>query len=128
MALNQVGLERLNTATTKKIGTNKNIVINGAMQVAQRGTSSTSEGYQTIDRFYVGSGGTDEAQTQAQVDVFLVTAGDDVHLIRNAPVPAGSSLELISGSKVIMEANDILRVRAGTGSALDVTVSYLEQT
>jgi hypothetical protein len=27
-----------------------------------------------------------------------------------------------------MEANDILRVRAGTASALDVTVSYLEQT
>ena len=42
MALSQVGLERLNTATTKKIGTNKNIIINGAMQVAQRGTSSTS--------------------------------------------------------------------------------------
>jgi hypothetical protein len=60
--------------------------------------------------------------------VFLVTAGDDVHLIRNAPVPAGSALELISGSKIIMEANDILRVRAGTASALDVTVSYLEQT
>ena len=67
-------------------------------------------------------------RSSAQVDVFLVTAGDDVHLIRNAPVPAGSSLELISGSKVIMEANDILRVRAGTASALDVTVSYLEQT
>ena len=67
--------------------------------------------------------------TSAQVDVFLVTnTGDDVFLIKNAPVPAGSSLELISGSKIIMEANDILRVRAGTASALDVTVSYLEQT
>ncbi len=37
-------------------------------------------------------------------------------------------VSLISGSKVIMEANDILRVRSGTASALDVTVSYLEQT
>ena len=129
MALNQVGLERLNTATTKKIGTNKNIIINGAMQVAQRGTSSSSNsGGYTTDRFGVFPSNTDEAPTFAQVDVFLVTAGDDVHLIRNAPVPAGSSLELISGSKVIMEANDILRVRAGTASALDVTVSYLEQT
>ena len=69
MALNQVGLERLNTATTKKIGTNKNIVINGAMQVAQRGTSSTSDGYHTIDRFQMNFSGTDEAPTQAQVDV-----------------------------------------------------------
>ena len=48
---------------------NRNLWINGACLVNQRGSSSTSEGYQTIDRFYVGSGGTDEAQTQAQVDV-----------------------------------------------------------
>ena len=30
---------------------NRNLVINGAMQVAQRGSSSTSSGYQTVDRF-----------------------------------------------------------------------------
>ena len=69
MALTQVGLERLNTATTKKIGTNKNLIINGAMEVAQRGTSSTSAGYQTVDRVQFAKGGTDETPTQAQVDV-----------------------------------------------------------
>jgi len=69
MALNQVGLERLNTATTKKIGTNKNIIINGAMQVAQRGTSSTQTGYRTVDRFTMYHGGVDEAPTYAQADV-----------------------------------------------------------
>ena len=37
--------------------------------MAQRGTSSTSSGYQTVDRFLVDHGGTDEAPTQAQVDV-----------------------------------------------------------
>ena len=67
--------------------------------------------------------------SSADVDVFLVTnTGDDVFLLRNAPVPAGSSLELISGSKVIMESSDVLRVRADTATAIDVTVSYLEQT
>ena len=30
---------------------NRNLIINGAMQVAQRGTSSTSSGYHTVDRF-----------------------------------------------------------------------------
>ena len=40
----------------------------------------------------------------AQVDVFLVTGNDDTYLLRNAPVPAGSSLEVISGSKIIMES------------------------
>ena len=48
---------------------NRNLVINGAMQVAQRGTSSTSSGFQTVDRFEVEYSGTDEAPTQAQVDV-----------------------------------------------------------
>ena len=42
MALNQVGLERLNTATTDKLGERKNKLINGGMTVSQRGTSFTT--------------------------------------------------------------------------------------
>ena len=48
----------------------RNIVINGAMMVAQRGTSSTAgSGYHTIDRYSFNVGGTDETPTVAQVDV-----------------------------------------------------------
>ena len=50
-------------------GKAKNFIINGAMQVAQRGTSSTSSGHHTVDRFKVTNTGTDESPTQAQVDV-----------------------------------------------------------
>ena len=39
------------------------------MQVAQRGTSSTSSGFQTVDRFAHYGSGWDEALTQEQVDV-----------------------------------------------------------
>ena len=46
--------------------TNKNLIINGAMQVAQRGISSTSTGYQTVDRFEFLTSGVDNAPTQAQ--------------------------------------------------------------
>jgi hypothetical protein len=49
--------------------TNKNLIINGAMQVAQRGTSSTSSDYQTVDRFAHFGTGWDEAMTQSQSDV-----------------------------------------------------------
>ena len=48
---------------------NRNLIINGAMQVAQRGTSSTTSGYGSVDRFSVTYLDTDEAPTQAQVDV-----------------------------------------------------------
>lgn len=43
---------------------NRNLVINGAMQVAQRGTSASTSGFQTIDRFQTGAGGI--ALTQSQ--------------------------------------------------------------
>ena len=52
-----------------QIGGRRNIIINGAMNVAQRNTSSTSSGYKTVDRFKVSSGGTDETPTQSQADV-----------------------------------------------------------
>lgn len=67
--------------------------------------------------------------SSVDVDIYVDKAtGDDVYLIRNAPVPAGSALELISGSKVILEPNDKLQARCSTSTALDLTVSYLEQT
>jgi len=45
------------------------MIINGGMQVAQRGTSSTTSGMETVDRFTCEFSGTDESPTQAQVDV-----------------------------------------------------------
>tara|TARA_R100000278_G_scaffold63160_1_gene51048 strand:- start:275 stop:1432 length:1158 start_codon:yes stop_codon:yes gene_type:complete len=45
---------------------NRNKIINGAMEVAQRGTSSNSSGYQTVDRFSHSGSGWDNAMTQEQ--------------------------------------------------------------
>ena len=47
----------------------RNIIINGAMEVAQRGTSSNSTGFVSVDRMSTQFSGTDEAPTYAQVDV-----------------------------------------------------------
>ena len=50
---------------------NRNLIINGAMQVAQRGTSATvgDNSYASVDRFLLSQSGLDEDVTQAQVDV-----------------------------------------------------------
>ena len=51
--------ENLNTESINggQIGGRRNLIINGAMQVAQRGTSSTSQSIQTVDRFGIQNGG-----------------------------------------------------------------------
>ena len=52
-----------------QIGGRRNIVINGAMQVAQRATTSTTSGYSTVDRFQNLHLNTDEAPTQERASV-----------------------------------------------------------
>ena len=51
-----------------QIGGRRNIIINGAMQVAQRGTSSTSEGY-LIDCMKIHFNDTDESPTTSQESI-----------------------------------------------------------
>jgi len=46
-----------------------NLVINGGMTIAQRGTSSTTSGYGSVDRFKILFDNTDESPTHAQVDL-----------------------------------------------------------
>ena len=50
-------------------GKAKNLIVNGSCRVAQRGQSSTSNLYATVDRFRFAYSGVDENPTNAQVDV-----------------------------------------------------------
>ena len=58
--------------------------------------------------------------------------GEDVYLIKGVQVPAGASLEVISGKVVVANTGsgtgDTVQVRCDTASALDATVSVLENT
>ena len=48
---------------------NRRITINGAMQVGQRGVVSTTQGYQTVDRYECDFSGTDEAPEQRHISL-----------------------------------------------------------
>ena len=91
---------------------NRNLIINGAMQVAQRGTSSTSTGYQTVDRFSPYHGGTDEAPTYAQVDVASGTTPYSLGFRKAFKITNGNQTSGAGGSdemtvKTVLEAQDI---------------------
>ena len=70
----QIGPAGICTATTVNTTnlinatqlSHRNLIINGDMRIAQRGTSSTSSGFYSVDRFLCQFGGTDEALTQSQ--------------------------------------------------------------
>jgi len=59
--------------------------------------------------------------------------GEDVFLLKNANIPYGSALEVISGKVIVANTGsgtgDTLQVRCQTGTAhMDATVSILENT
>ena len=44
---------KTNSVADEVFEAGSNLIINGGMTIAQRGTSSTSTGYRTVDRFSV---------------------------------------------------------------------------
>jgi hypothetical protein len=63
-------------------------------------------------------------------DVTLLNdGGDSCYLVKDAPIPIGSSLVAVGGDqKVVMNADDIIKVSSSAATSIDVTLSILEIT
>ena len=53
---------------------------------------------------------------------------DDVNLMKNVPIPQGSSLEFMQGNKVVLEATDTFTAESDVNSTLDVALTIMEIT
>ena len=109
---------------------NRNLIINGAMQVAQRGTSSTSSGFYTVDRFQVNFTGTNEAPTQAQValsssDTPYSSGFRFAYKVTNGNQTSGGGAGRFIRYKTTIEAQDIAQSGWNyTSSSSNVTLSF----
>ena len=72
--------------------------------------------------------------SQRTVDVKIESDTSDtesnetVFLVKDAPVPAGGSLELLAGNKVVMQATDVMKIDADVAAKIDATLSIMEIT
>ena len=49
-------------------------------------------------------------------------------LVKDAPIPVGSSLELLSGNKVVLETTDKIQIDGSVADKVSVTMSIMEIT
>lgn len=64
---------------------------------------------------------------QISVRITDTSASTTAYVVKNAPVPVGSALQLIDGQKIVLEEGDTLQVKCETtGEVVDVIVSLVE--
>ena len=64
-----------------------------------------------------------------QVSVRIVddSASTTAHLVKGAPVPVGSAIQVIDGQKIVLEADDSIEIKCDTaGESVDVILSLIE--
>ena len=62
----------------------------------------------------------------ASVLVVDSSTGNTAYIIKSAPIPAGSALQVVAGQKIVLEAGDYIQVQSDTASSLDAIGSILE--
>ena len=68
---------------------------------------------------------TGSSAVQVTVKIRDSSASASFHIVKNAPIPAGGALKVVSGQKVVLNGNDQVRVYA-SASTVDVVCSILE--
>jgi hypothetical protein len=61
----------------------------------------------------------------ATVLVYDSSATTEYHIVKNAPIPAGGALKVVSGQKIVLNGDDQVRVYA-SAATVDVVASILE--
>ena len=68
------------------------------------------------------------ASVQLVSDTSDTETNETVLLIKDVSIPAGASLELLTGGKVVVQATDIIKIDCSVTAKIDATLSILEIT
>ena len=116
--------------TNSQIGGRRNIVINGAMQVAQRATSATGHGendddYFTVDRFRLGFGGSTAGRLTMTQETITDLPGF-ANAIKLACTTVDTSIAATEFGRLStrFEGQDLQQFKKGTSEAESITISF----
>lgn len=67
------------------------------------------------------------ASAAINVDCYINDGSNDIYLVKDAPIPVGSALQVLDGgAKVVVQSGDRLYVKSDTAASLDVWVSAVD--
>ena len=95
-------------------------------------TVPAGAGSSALESIIIGITLANKTNSGALASVFLdnYDGSNDVYIVKDATIPAGSSLEVMTGNKIVVQNNgsagDAIRVSSNTSSTIDPTISVLE--
>ena len=95
-------------------------------------TVPAGSGSSALESIVIGITLANKSATGITASVFLdnYDGSNDVYIVKDATIPAGASLEVMSGNKIVVQndgtTGDVLRVSSSTGTSLDATITVLE--
>jgi hypothetical protein len=91
------------------------------------GTSATTLFTSDSNDTIVGISVANVTASSVNADVFINDGTNDFYLVKSAPIPAGSALQVLDGgAKVVVQSGDILKVVSDTASSLDTWISTVD--
>ena len=61
------------------------------------------------------------------VEVYINDGSNDIHLVKDAPIPSGGALQILDGgAKIVVRSGDRLYVKSDTASSIDAWVSVVD--
>jgi hypothetical protein len=61
-------------------------------------------------------------------DTVDVETNTDTYLGKGLPVPAGGTLEIMQGNKLVLQTTDVIQAKASATSSVDLLISVMEIT
>ena len=95
-------------------------------------TVPAGAGSTALESIVIGITLANKTSTGVTASVFLDNedGSNDVFIVKDATVPAGSSLEVMAGNKIVVQNDgsnaDVVRVSCSAGSSLDALITVLE--
>jgi len=90
---------------------------------ASAATIFTADSYDTV----VGISLANVTASAVNVSVYINDGTNDIYLVKDAPIPAGSQLQVLDGgAKYVVQSGDALKVVSDTASSVDVWVSTVD--
>ena len=90
---------------------------------ASAATLFTSDSYDTV----VGISVANVTASAVIASVYINDGSNDIYLVKDAPIPSGSSLQVLDGgAKIVLQSGDALKIVSSAANSCDAWISVVD--